>query len=120
MSTRTDFVARLPWVTRLEQTQDCGGYRWAHMPGKALRDPAVMAKYKCRNRARWRFRALPESPRNPLPAQDGTYCWSHLWSLGLQHGMAEEARTKRKLATMVSVDAWNALIPASAGRLARS
>jgi hypothetical protein len=120
MSTRMDFVARLPWVTRLEVTQDCDGYRWAHMPGKALRDPAVMATYKCRNRARWRFRGLAPSQRNPFPAQGGTYCWPHLWSLGLQRNMAEEARTRRGLAKMVSTDEWNALPSVSSGRLARS
>lgn len=120
MSTRTDFVARLPWVTRLDATRDCDGYRWAHMPGKALRDPEIMAKYKCRNRARWKFRALPESRRNPLPAQDGTYCWPHLWSLGLQHGMAEHERTKRGLAKLVSVSEWNVLRAAPAGSPAGS
>jgi hypothetical protein len=117
MSTRTDLVARLSWVTRLEQTRDCDGYRWAHMPHKALRDPEIMARYKCRARARWRFRA---DKRADLPAHDGTYCWSHLWSLGLQHNMAEEARTNRGLAKLVSVDDWNAMMTASSGRLARS
>jgi hypothetical protein len=120
MTTRMDYVARLPWVTRLAATQDCDGYRWAHMPGKALRDPAVMATYKCRARARWRFRALPESRRNPYPADDGTYCWSHLWSLGLQRSMAEQERTKRGLAKVVSVDEWNGLRSVPAGRLAES
>jgi hypothetical protein len=87
------------------------------MPHKALRDPAVKAKYKCRARARWQFRA---DKRAELPASDGTYCWSHLWSLGLQHSMAEQARTKRGLAKIVSLDEWNALLSASSGRVARS
>jgi hypothetical protein len=120
MTTRTDYVARLPWVTRLEQTQDCDGYRYAHMPLKAVGDPEIRATYKCRARARWRFRALASSRRNPAAAQSGTYCWSHLWSLGLQHGMAEHARTQRGLAKIVGVDEWNALRSVSSGRLARS
>lgn len=117
MSARTDLVARLPWVTRLDQRQACDGYRWSSMSFRARRDPELMAKYKCKVPARWKFRALK---RNPMPAQDGTYCWSHLWAEGLQHDMAEEDRTRRGLARMVSVDEWNALITSSPGRLARS
>ena len=117
MSARTDLVARLPWVTRLERTQPCDGYRWSSMSWKARCDPELMAKYKCKVPARWRFRALK---RNPLPARDGTYCWSHLWAMGLQHDMAEQARTQRGLAKMVSVDEWDALLSASSGRVARS
>lgn len=117
MSKRMDFVARLPWVTRLEQTQDCDGYRWAHMPHKALRDPVIMAKYKCRARARWQFRA---DKRAEIPAQDGTYCWAHLWALGLQYSDAEQARTNRGLAKLVSTDEWDALVITSPGRLAKS
>jgi len=120
MSAHTEYVARLPWVTRLEQTQDCDGYRYAHMPLKAVGDPAARAKYKCRARARWQFRALAPSRRNPAPAQSGTYCWSHLWSLGLQHGMTEHVRTQRGLARIASLDEWNATIAGSPGRLARS
>jgi hypothetical protein len=119
MTTRADYVARLPWVTRLEQTQDCDGYRWGHMPGKALRDPEIKAQYKCRNRARWRFRAMKPSSWNPVPASDGTYCWPHLWSLGLQYGMAEDARTKRGLAEIVTVSEWNSLLAGSPGKVAQ-
>lgn len=119
MNTRMDYVARLPWVTRLEQTRDCDGYRYNHMPGKALRDPEIMAGYKCRNRARWRFRALAPSRRNPFPAKDGTYCWPHLWSLGLQHSTAEDERTKRGLAKIISVSEWNTLLITSLERIAR-
>ena len=105
MSARTDLVARLPWVTRLKQTQDCDGYRWSSMSWKARCTPELMATYKCKVPARWKFRALK---RNPMPATDGTYCWSHLWAMGLQHDMAEQERTFRGLAKMASVDEWNA------------
>jgi hypothetical protein len=97
MSERTDLIARLPWVTRLESTQDCDGYRYSAMSFKAFRDPVLREKYKCKAPARWRFRALKQRDPRLAQAQDGTYCWRHLFSLGLQHDMAEEARTTRGL-----------------------
>jgi hypothetical protein len=97
VSERTDLIARLPYVTRLDETQDCDGYRWSHMSFKALRDPDLMAKYKCQARARWRFRAMKKSAANPFPAEDGIFCWHHLFSLGLFRGMAEEARFRRAM-----------------------
>lgn len=117
MSTRTDLVARLPWVTRLEVTQDCDGYRYAHMPLKAIRDPEVRARYKCKSRARWQFRALK---RGVTPARDGTYCWSHLHALGLWHGLDEEARTKRGLAKLREAAGPDAVLIASSERTAKS
>lgn len=100
MSVITDRIALLPWVTRLAETVPCQAYRYAHMPGKALwdskgqaADPALKKKYRCRNRARWQFRGLPDQL---FPARDGTYCWSHL--LVQLYSMAEEDRTRRGLA----------------------
>jgi hypothetical protein len=87
MNTVTDLYARLPWVTRLDETKPCDGYRWNHMPGKALRDPALFAKYRCKNRARWQFRAL--RTRASAWPRDGIYCWPHL-QVQL-HSMDEEA-----------------------------
>ena len=112
-----DLISRLPWVTRLERTTDCDGYRWSRMPLKALGDTFLMSKYKCRASARWQFRA---DRRAQVPASDGTYCWAHLWSLGLQYSPAEEERTRRGLAKLVSTAEWNAMLAGSAARLARS
>lgn len=93
MSSRTDLIARLPWVTRLEQTQDCDGYRWSHMPGKALRDRALFDRYRCKARARWMFRGLRGTG---LDADDGVFCWQHLL-VQLRSSPAETERAEREL-----------------------
>jgi hypothetical protein len=117
MSAVTDLVARLPWVTRLNQSRDCDGYRWSRMSFKARRNPELMARYKCKASARWQFRA---DRRAQVRADDGTYCWRHLWSLGLQFSPAEQARTNRGLAKLVSAAEWNAMLAASPGKAAGS
>lgn len=101
MSAFSDRVGRLPWVTRLPETVPCDTYRYGHMPGKALwgskgqaATPELKEKYRCRNRARWQYRGLPD-PAFP-PHDDGTFCWPHLMSR-LYATPAEEARMKREL-----------------------
>jgi hypothetical protein len=96
----TELVARLPWVTRLERTQDCGAYRWGHMPLAALDSSQTMAKYKCRNRARWQFTALRDAF---LPGPDGIYCWQHLCVM-LRHNPDEDERTIRELRRLRKAD----------------
>lgn len=97
MSAYVILVAALPWVTRLEvAVLACDGYRWSHMPGKALRDPELMETYRCRNWARWQFTALPPDSPVALTAQDGLYCWSHLL-VQLRSSPAEEERTAQGL-----------------------
>lgn len=99
MSKDTDTVARLPWVTHLSKSQPCDGLRYNAMPGKATRrwgpgginPPTGVDKYRCKNPAHWRFRALKTSM-----ATSGVYCWSHLWSCGLME-MAENDRMMRWL-----------------------
>lgn len=118
MSELTERVARLPWVTRLDETRDCDSYRWNHMPLKALHDPAVAAKWKCRARARWQFRALPAKRSADLAATSGTYCWSHL--MVQLHHMNEEGRTRRKLGELRALDGWNKMLLGSAARLAQA
>jgi hypothetical protein len=98
-SERSGLVAQLPWVTYLDKTRDCDGYRWAHMPLKALRDPEVMAGYRCKNRARWQFRAS-RAACPMIPAEDGVFCWAHLWALCLRRNPVEEQRTARGLARL--------------------
>jgi hypothetical protein len=93
MRITTSQAAQLPWVTRLDRTQDCDGYRWAHMPLRALGNPELLAWYKCRNRARWQFRELGALP---VPARGGTYCWAHLMAQLLANP-AEEERVARAL-----------------------
>jgi hypothetical protein len=93
VSARTELISRLPWVTRLEPSQqDCRSYRYSHMTLRARQDPAVMARLACRNRARWQFTALPGSS-----AEDGAYCWAHLL-VQLRCDPREENRTRTGLA----------------------
>ncbi len=90
-------ILELPWVDREALGGTCDGYRWSHMPGKALRDPAVLEKYRCRNTAHWRFTALEAVPGTAQAPHLGTgtsglYCWPHLM---VQTGrMAEEERIR--------------------------
>jgi hypothetical protein len=99
-------VARLPWVTRLEETQGCDAHRYGHMPGKALRDPVLFATYACKNSARWQFTALLASDglRGPgLAATSGVYCWTHLFCQ-IRGYPAEEERYRRELARLREPD----------------
>jgi len=101
MTPRMQLVARLPWVTRLDEAHPCDGYRWSHMPLKAIYgrrgqppDPAELEKYRCRKSAWWKFEAIFPSTRE-AQAPDGIYCWQHLFSLGLRANMAEDARFQK-------------------------
>lgn len=91
MSTLPALMTRLPWITRLDEPQDCQAYKWTHMPQKALLDLDLMAKYKCRNKARWKLAALEGAPLG-LDARSGIYCWCHLW-VQIDGHAAEKGRT---------------------------
>lgn len=93
MSRRTDLIAQLPWVTRLEVTQPCDGVRWSHMTGKAMRNPELFDRYRCKMRARWQFTALHSTG---LDAGDGVFCWQHLL-VQLRSSPAETERAEREL-----------------------
>jgi hypothetical protein len=100
MSALTDLVARLPWVTRLEKTRACDGFRWGHMPLAALDSSQTMEKFRCRARARWQFTGIHHEGRSRrvvfMDAPDGTYCWQHLCVM-LRHNPDEDDRTIREL-----------------------
>jgi hypothetical protein len=93
MSRRTDLIAQLPWVTRLDATQACDGVRWSHMTGKAMRDPELFSRYRCKMRARWQFTGLRGTG---LDAEDGVFCWQHLL-VQLRSNPAEDARARAEL-----------------------
>ena len=97
----TGLVARLPWVTRLGETQACASYRWGHMPLKALGDPFLMSRYKCRNHARWQFSPLPDPYLPGLAPARGVFCWPHLLSQ-FHRNMAEQARYDREIARLLA------------------
>lgn len=91
---RQALAESLPWVTRLRRPVPCEGFM-AHTPLRAVfgTDEQRAARPRCKNLARWRFRALRRSC-----AEDGAFCWSHLMSRGLYGDMDEIVRTERWLA----------------------
>lgn len=101
MSELTELMARLPWVTRLDEAVPCTGFM-SHTPLKAVyrmgnRPP--VGGYHCKKTARWQFTALPDSG-----ARDGTYCWPHLLSRGLHADLTETCRTQRGLDKLRAFD----------------
>lgn len=102
MSEMTELMARLPWVTRLDEAVPCEGFM-SHTPLKAVyrmgnRPP--VGGWHCKKTAQWQFTAQPESG-----ARDGTYCWPHLLSRGLYRDMMETTRTSQALDKLRAADA---------------
>lgn len=89
MSTLPALMTRLPWITRLDEPQDCQAYKWTHMPRYVLADLTLMNRYKCRNKGRWQLAALEGTGRD---ARSGIYCWRHLRAQIDGH-TAEKGRT---------------------------
>lgn len=86
---RQRYVESLPWVTRLRRPVPCEG----SMTRESMRAFRGFApRPRCKNIARWRFRALRRSY-----AEDGRFCWSHLMSRGLYYDTDEADRTQRWL-----------------------
>lgn len=92
------FAALLPWVIHLPAARPCEGWRTATMTAEAAWDPVKREKYRCRNRARWRFFALGKDAL--VHAPDGTFCWSHLVMDCLYFSPAEAQRTEQALAEL--------------------
>jgi hypothetical protein len=98
LAQRKALVASIPWVTMLKTKRPCDGVRWSHVPMKAIswwgpkrcNPPIGLDSYRCKKQGYLKFRALKNSY-----AKDGVYCWDHLLSSGLYHGMDEESRFKR-------------------------
>jgi hypothetical protein len=94
----TPFLARAlaacPWITRLDETCQCDGYRLSRMPMRDRRNPQRREKWRCKAPARWKFRPMARRAMrmSELRARRGTYCWQHLWSLGIQGNMDEDDR----------------------------
>jgi hypothetical protein len=102
---REQLISRLPYVRELSQRERdqlssprCEQYRYSKMPMKALRPwgpghanpPTDKEKYRCKNSARWSFKALRSSF-----ARDGLFCTTHLIHSCLFGDMDEEARTNK-------------------------
>jgi hypothetical protein len=73
MTWRQELVEMLPWVTLYKRPRPCDGYRWGQMSLKAVHDPELKERYRCKNQATWRFKASKR-----CDGRDGVYCWSHL------------------------------------------
>jgi hypothetical protein len=94
-------MKRVPWVRYLVVARKCDGLRWNAIPMKALHSwgpgrrnpPTGVEPYRCKNPARWRFLSLSRST-----APDGTYCWSHLLSMGVYACPIEESRIQKWIA----------------------
>ena len=85
MKDRHDFVAGLPWVTRLKKPQErCDGIKWGTValrdlyPYRGLPARGIQERSRCKMKGWWRFRALRQRGYWAMPATSGTYCWNHL------------------------------------------
>lgn len=88
-------VARqVPWVRHHDMPAPCSAIT-SRTPLKALwsmhgSPPVGLDKYRCKNPAHWRFRALKRSF-----ARDGDYCWMHLLLKGFFMDPTEADRFDR-------------------------
>jgi hypothetical protein len=78
MTWRQELAEMLPWVTLYKRSRPCDGYRWGQMSLKAVHDPELKERYRCKNQATWRFKTSRRKVRQVSGAHDGVYCWSHL------------------------------------------
>lgn len=80
MSWQQELVELLPWVKRYKKPRPCDDYRWSHMPLKAVYNPELKERYRCKNTAVWRFTSSKRKTRGYVnfKGRDGVYCWTHL------------------------------------------
>lgn len=93
------YAALLPYVIHLTSARPCQGWRTATMTAEAAGNPAKREKYRCRNRARWRFTPLHRD--HLVHAPEGVFCWSHLVMDCLYFSPAESRRTESALAELI-------------------
>lgn len=80
---RTELIVRVPWVERLDVPVTCDQYRWSAMPMKAVHNPVLKEKYRCKVGARWKFTGLKLKSKKDvwhehvLVGKSGIYCYSH-------------------------------------------
>jgi len=97
---RQEAIQTHPGVRRLKVSRCCEGwksgtplkaiYSWG--PGRS-NPPVGLERYRCKNRAWWRFTPLKRKAWGFTAPQN--YCWSHLIHNGVYGDMDEEARTVR-------------------------
>lgn len=91
---RQDIIRAMPWVKELSGERPmCEGIKWSLVPLKYFSDEnsgyEVPDKARCKNKARWAFRALRRSK-----ARSGKYCQHHLM-MYLRYCNDELARTEK-------------------------
>jgi hypothetical protein len=64
------------------------------MPLKAIGNPELMEKYRCKVPAYWTFRATKRVSDYPQ-AKSGHYCMHHLHSLGIFYSPPEQDRFEK-------------------------
>ena len=111
MTKRTEIAEQIPWVSRLDESTQCIGfkngtplkaiYNWG--PGKS-NPPVGLEKYRCRNPAWWYFEALGPVDEWDFVADTGTYCWSHLVSRALHGTYRETLRFQKWLSENGYID----------------
>jgi hypothetical protein len=72
----------------------CEAYRWSDMSLKAVHDPELREKYRCKNTARWRYRYLLWRG-SEKQAKIQNMCWAHLVYAGFYGSMEEIERNDR-------------------------
>lgn len=88
---RIELLARLPWITRLDDPPRCEQYRWSAMSVRSAvaiksgGDPAVEARYRCKRLGYWRFEGVTTKVNDTLEVgfevgKSGIYCYAHLIS----------------------------------------
>lgn len=95
---RRELTKRIPWVAPIAFSRKlkCDGYRWSQMPMSAVHDQESKELYRCKNIARWRFRALRRRRDWFLTGTSGDYCFHHLLRQMYDHEL-EYARLREWL-----------------------
>lgn len=86
---RQAFIVGLPWITKLAKPKEhCDGIKWGTVAMKDIYPSGPRAnqlpargfqeRSLCKNKGRWKFRALRLRGAWAQPAQSGAYCWPHL------------------------------------------
>jgi hypothetical protein len=74
---RKEFIAAIPWVTRLSEKQQCE------------RGTILKKGRPCRNPGYWKYRYLKKGYH---AGATQVVCWSHLWHNGVFYDHSEERR----------------------------
>lgn len=101
---RKEIMRSIPWVSEIKtkKPEPCEGLRYGKMPLKAYYGtPDQRAKaqemYRCKNTAKWRFRALKQRHEYDHVSRSGKYCMKHLYAQGFYGSPKEDDRLQKWL-----------------------